>query len=109
MRLPVQPTDPRTANGANAALPEGPPGLSISFHFASVGDAGLVAHRPTFLYTAVAAGRTSERFTSDVEYRVDDELPLSSARWHVERVELAGDALFGGVRYDWRRLYCSTD
>jgi hypothetical protein len=57
---------------------------------------------------ALANGREPETFTSDVEYQVDDELPLSSARWQVERVELAGEALLEGVSYDSRRLHCSV-
>lgn len=67
-----------------------------------------MARASSFLYMALANGREPETFTSDVEYQVDDELPLSSARWQVERVELAGEALLEGVSYDSRRLHCSV-
>jgi hypothetical protein len=67
-----------------------------------------VARASSFLYTALATGRVPETFISDVEYKVDDELPLSSARWHVESIQLDGGAFLEGVFYNARLLHCST-
>jgi hypothetical protein len=78
------------------------------FGIARVGEEGIMTSTPSFLYTALAMGRKPEQFTSNVEYKVDDALPLTSAQWHVEWVELDGGAFLEGVFYNARRLHCST-
>jgi hypothetical protein len=63
----------------------------------------------TYSYTAVAPGRAQESFTSDVEYLAGDELPLSIARFTVERVEEAGVEYSEGQASIARVLHCSTN
>jgi hypothetical protein len=61
----------------------------------------------TFLYTAFAEGQQPETFTSNVEYLAGDELPLSSARWQVDRVAEAGTGYSEEGRTLMRYLYCT--
>jgi hypothetical protein len=65
---------------------------------------------PAFQYTAIAlltdGQPIAETFTSDVEYFAGDELPLSSARWHVESVEDGGTRPVHGDEKLVRILRC---
>lgn len=66
--------------------------------------------QPAFRYKAVARDEDGwevvEVFTSGVEYRAGDELPLSSARWRVDRVSLAGVEHRSEGTVTVRTLYC---
>jgi hypothetical protein len=65
---------------------------------------------PAYRYRAVATdshgNEVIEIFESNVEYLAGDELPLRSARWHVEVVEQDGIAHIDGEDQRVRELRC---
>lgn len=71
---------------------------------------------PRFDYTAVADGHDDERFTSNIEYVAEDQLPVSEEltldhRWTVERVENTGNTFWAEDRsrqLESRVLYCTV-
>jgi hypothetical protein len=66
---------------------------------------------PAYRYRAVAVDADGEEvvqvFESNVEYMAGDELPLRSARWHVESVEQEGISHVGGDDQRVRVLFCA--
>ena len=65
---------------------------------------------PAFHYQAIAqlpdGQAIAETFTSNVEYLAGDELPLNSARWHVESVEQERIDEIDGHEQSVRTLRC---
>ena len=65
---------------------------------------------PAYRYRAVATDSAGDEvveiFESNVEYLAGDELPLSSARWHVESVVQEGIAHVGREDQRVRELRC---
>jgi hypothetical protein len=65
---------------------------------------------PSFHYRALAelpdGQPIAETFTSNVEYLAGDELPLGSARWHVESVEQERIDEVNGHKQSVRTLRC---